>query len=144
MMVPCEQSGEARDAAPGVIPAHWRGLWQRHKRQAAGVNVTVANAGVVLTATLAERLGLEQLVDATVDLGDRTGAARPGRKVMTLVQSMVLGGDCIDDAEVLRSGDTEAVLPHRAMAPSTLGTFLRSFTFGHSRQLDKVVATALR
>src|SRR6266508_1833988 len=37
MMVPCEQSGEARNAAPGVIPAHRRGLWQRHKRQAAGV-----------------------------------------------------------------------------------------------------------
>src|SRR6266508_3970995 len=103
----------------------------------------VANAGVVLTATLAGRLGLEELVDDTVDLGDRTGAARPGRKVMTLVQSMVLGGDCIDDADVLRSGATEAVLAHRAMAPSTLGTFLRSFTFGHVRQLDKVTAVAL-
>lgn len=103
----------------------------------------VANAGVVLTAILAERLGLQQLVDDAVDLGDRTGGARPGRKVMTLVQSMALGGDCIDDADVLRSGDTEAVLPHRAMAPSTLGTFLRSFTFGHVRQLDKVAAAAL-
>src|SRR6266508_2383867 len=79
----------------------------------------------------------------TFDLGDRIGAARPGRKVMTLVQSMVLGGDCIDDADVLRSGATEAVLAHRAMAPSTLGTFLRSFTFGHVRQLDKVTAVAL-
>ncbi len=103
----------------------------------------VANAGVVLTATLAGRLGLEELVDDTVDLGDRTGAARPGRKVMTLVQSMVLGGDCIDDAGVLRSGDTEAVLPHRPMAPSTLGTFLRSFTFGHVRQLDRVAGIVL-
>ncbi|HYU94460.1 MAG TPA: IS1380 family transposase [Actinomycetota bacterium] len=103
----------------------------------------VANAGVVLSTTLAERLGLERLIDNTVDLGDRIGAARPGRKVMTLVQSMVLGGDCIDDADVLRSGATEAVLAHRAMAPSTLGTFLRSFTFGHVRQLDKVTAVAL-
>ncbi len=103
----------------------------------------VANAGVLLTATLAERLGLEQLVDDAVDLGAIAGAARPGRKVMTLVQSMVLGGDCIDDAEVLRSGDTEAVLPHRPMAPSTLGTFLRSFTFGHVRQLDRVLGIAL-
>ena len=103
----------------------------------------VANAGIVLTATLAERLGLEQLVDETLDLGDRAAAARPGRKVMTLVQSMVLGGDCIDDSDVLRSGDTQSVLPHRPMAPSTLGTFLRSFTFGHVRQLDKVSAQAM-
>ncbi len=103
----------------------------------------VANVGVLLTATLAERLGLEQLVEEAVELGDRAGAARPGRKVMTLVQSMVLGGDCIDDADVLRSGDTEAILPHRPMAPSTLGTFLRSFTFGHVRQLDRVSGTAL-
>lgn len=98
----------------------------------------VANAGLFLTATLAERLGIEQAVDETLDLGDRPGAARPGRKVMTLVGSMLAGGDCIEDADVLRSGATEAVLPHKVMAPSTLGTFLRSFTFGHVRQLDKV------
>ena len=103
----------------------------------------VANAGLVLTATLAERLGMEALVDEMVDLGDRPGAARPGRKVMTLLQSMVAGGDCIDDADVLRSGATQAVLPHRVMAPSTIGTFLRSFTFGHVRQLDKVAEALL-
>ncbi|MDP9341379.1 MAG: IS1380 family transposase [Actinomycetota bacterium] len=103
----------------------------------------VANAGLVLTATLGARLGLEALVDETVDLGQRPGAARPGRKVMTLVQSMVAGGDSIDDADVLRSGATEQVLAHRVMAPSTLGTFLRSFTFGHVRQLDKVAEAAL-
>ena len=51
----------------------------------------VANAGLVLTATLAERLGLEALIDETVDLGSRPGAARPGRKVMTLVASIVAG-----------------------------------------------------
>ncbi len=103
----------------------------------------VANAGLLLTATLAARLGLEALVDDMVDLGDRPGAGRPGRKVMTLVQSMVAGGDCIDDAEVLRAGATGGVLPHRVMAPSTLGTFLRSFTFGHVRQLDRVAEAAL-
>ena len=100
----------------------------------------VANAGLVLTATLGARLGLEALVDDMVDLGQRPGADRPGRKVMTLVQSMVAGGDSIDDADVLRAGATEQVLPHRVMAPSTLGTFLRSFTFGHVRQLDKVAS----
>ena len=88
----------------------------------------VANAGLLLTTTLAGRLGLEALVNAMVDLGDRPAAVRPGRKVMTLVQSMVAGGDCIDDADVLRSGATEQVLTHRVMAPSTLGTFLRSLT----------------
>jgi hypothetical protein len=76
----------------------------------------VANAGLLMTATLAERLGLEALVEEMVDLGLRPGAARPGRKVITLVQSMVAGGDCIDDADVLRSGATEQVLSHRVMA----------------------------
>jgi len=98
----------------------------------------VANAGLVLTASLAEILGIEALADEIVDLGDRAGASRPGRKVMTLVQSMVAGGDCIDDVDVLRCASTEAVLGHKAMAPSTCGTFLRSFTFGHVRQLDRL------
>jgi hypothetical protein len=97
----------------------------------------VANAGLVLSATLAERLGIEALVDQLVDLGDRPGHHLPGRKVLTLVHAMVAGGDCIDDADVLRTGSTAAVLGHRVVAPSTLGTFLRSFTFGHVRQLDR-------
>jgi hypothetical protein len=103
----------------------------------------VANAGVMLPAVLAARLGIEQLVDRTVDLGDRPGAAHPGRKVMTLVSAMALGADCIDDCDVLRSGRTDQVLGHQIAAPSTLGTFLRSFTFGHVRQLDRVLADAL-
>lgn len=98
----------------------------------------VANAGLVLPATLADRLGIEAVVDELVDLGDRPGAHRPGRKVLTLVHALVAGGDCIDDADVLRTGSTAAVLGHRVMAPSTLGTFLRAFTFGHVRQLDRV------
>jgi hypothetical protein len=104
----------------------------------------VANAGVVLPAVLAGRLGLEALVNETVDLGERAGAANPGRKVMTLVSAMCLGADCIDDCDVLRSGQTSAVLGHRVAAPSTLGTFLRGFTFGHVRQLDRVLAVCLR
>lgn len=103
----------------------------------------VANAGLVLTASLAERLGIEALADDIIDLGDRPGASRPGRKVMTLVQSMVAGGDCIDDVDVLRCGSTEEVLGHKAMAPSTCGTFLRSFTFGHIRQLDRLAEAIL-
>ena len=103
----------------------------------------VANAGVLLPALLAGRLGLEALVEDTVDLGARVGAANPGRKVMTLVSAMMLGADCIEDCDVLRSGQTRAVLGHRVAAPSTLGTFLRAFTFGHVRQLDRVLAQAL-
>jgi hypothetical protein len=104
----------------------------------------VANAGVLLPAVLADRLGIEALVDRTVDLGDRAGAANAGRKVMSLVSAMTLGADCIDDCEVLRSGRTRAVLGHRVAAPSTLGTFLRALTFGHVRQLDRVLAVSLR
>jgi len=104
----------------------------------------VANAGVLLPAVLADRLGIEGLVDGMVDLGDRDGAANPGRKVMTLLSAMALGADCIDDCDVLRSGQTRAVLGHEVSAPSTLGTFLRAFTFGHVRQLDRVLADSLR
>ena len=103
----------------------------------------VANAGVLLPALLANRLGIEGLVEATVDLGDRDGAVNPGRKVMSLVSAMALGADCIDDCDLLRSGQTRAVLGHAVAAPSTLGTFLRAFTFGHVRQLDRVLAEAL-
>jgi hypothetical protein len=103
----------------------------------------VANAGLLLPSVLADRLGIEALVDQTVDLGDRPGAAHPGRKVMTLVSAMALGADCIDDCDVLRSGQTAAVLGHGVAAPSTLGTFLCAFTFGHVRQLDRVLAVTL-
>jgi hypothetical protein len=104
----------------------------------------VANAGVLLTSTLVKRLSLERLVDETVDLGERPGAAKPGRKVCSLVHAIVLGADSIDDCDVLRAGGTEALVGHRVMAPSTLGTFLRSFSFGHVRQLDRVLAESLR
>jgi Transposase DDE domain group 1 len=104
----------------------------------------VANAGLILVGTLVLRLGLERLVNTTVRLGGRVGGALPGRKVLTLVHAMVAGGSHIGHAEVLRSGGSEAVLPHRVMAPSTLGTFLRAFTFGHVRQLEAVVGETLR
>jgi hypothetical protein len=103
----------------------------------------VANAGLLLPATLAERLGVEAIVDELVDLGERPGHHRPGRKVLTLVHAIVAGADCIDDADLLRTGSTAAVLGHRVMAPSTLGTFLRCFTFGHVRQLDRAAERLL-
>jgi hypothetical protein len=103
----------------------------------------VANAGLLLVATLAVRLDLERLVNSMVRLAGRVGGALPGRKVLTLVHSMVAGGSHIDHADVLRSGNTAGVLSHRVMAPSTLGTFLRAFTFGHVRQLEAVVGEVL-
>ncbi len=103
----------------------------------------VANAGLLLVATLAERLGLEELVDTSVHLDGQIGGARPGRKVLTLVEAIVAGASHINHADVLRSGNTAGVLGHRVMAPSTLGTFLRAFSFGHVRQLDTVMDRAI-
>jgi len=98
----------------------------------------VAGAGLALVATLSKQLGTYALANKLIDLGGRPGHALPGRKVLTLVHAMVAGADCIDDCDVLRSGATGKVLGHGVMAPSTLGTFLRSFTFGHVRQLDRL------
>jgi hypothetical protein len=102
----------------------------------------VSDAGIVLVATLAERLGIAALAGRFVRLGERVGAANTGRKVMTLIYAMVLGADCIDDCDVLRTGRLSALLG-RVAAPSTLGTFLRAFTFGHVRQLDRLLAETL-
>lgn len=99
----------------------------------------VANAGLVVTATLMARLGLEALINRHV----KTGSANPGRKVLTLVAAMLAGGTHIDHVDVLRAGATGRVLPFVVAAPSTVGTFLRSFTFGHLRQLDAVLARTL-
>ena len=98
----------------------------------------VANAGLILPVTLAQHLGLGELVDNHVDLGRAPGRANAGDKVLTLVASALAGGDCIDDADVLRTGGTARALGGTVKAPSTLGTFLRSFQWGHVRQLDRV------
>src|SRR3954465_10890149 len=104
----------------------------------------VCDAGVMLVATLAERLGIEALAGRLVRLRrDRSGAANAGRKVMALVYAMVLGADSIDDTGVLRAGRTARLVGGWMPAPSTLGTFLRAFTFGHVRQLDALLGHAL-
>ena len=109
-----------------------------HIRVAFDDHRLVANAGLMLPATLALRLGLGELVDRYLDLGNAPGRANTGDKLLTLVASALAGGDCIDDADALRSGSTGRVLGCRVKAPSTLGTFLRSFRWGHVRQLDRV------
>ena len=98
----------------------------------------VADAGLLLPATLAGHLGLQELADSCVDLGDAPGRANAGDKLLTLIASALAGGDCIADADALRSGGTASVLGCTVKAPSTLGTFLRSFRWGHVRQLDRV------
>jgi hypothetical protein len=104
----------------------------------------VANAGLVVPATLASKLDLERLVDTTVDLGARPGAANSGAKAATVIFGMLAGGRCIDDLDVLRAGATARLLPFRVAAPSTVGTWLRSFSFGHVRQLDRVLDRLLQ
>jgi hypothetical protein len=69
--------------------------------------------GLPLPATLAERLGIEQAADQLVNLGDRPGAARPGRKLLTWSMPWSPAGTCIDDVELLRCRSTQAVLGHR-------------------------------
>ena len=98
----------------------------------------VANAGLILPVTLAHHLGLGELVARHVDLGRAPGRANTCDKMMTLVASALAGGDCIDAAAALRAGGTDRVLGCVVKAPSTLGTFLRSFRWGHVRQLDRV------
>ena len=104
----------------------------------------VSDAGIALVATLAERLGIERVAGRLVQLSrERPGAANVGRKVMALVYAMLLGADSIDGCELLRAGRTRRLLGGWLPAPSTLGTFLRAFTFGHVRQLDRLLAEAI-
>ena len=98
----------------------------------------VNNAGLILPATLVQHLGLPQLVQQRLGLGDAPGRANTGDKIVTLVASALAGGDCINDADVLRTGGTAGAIGCVVKAPSTLGTFLRSFRWGHVRQLDRV------
>ena len=98
----------------------------------------VANAGLILPATLGRHLGLPELVDRRLDLGRAPGRANTGDKVMTLVASALAGGDCIDDADVLRTGGDGWRHRLRGQGAIHPGDLLRSFRWGHVRQLDRV------
>lgn len=104
----------------------------------------VADAGLVLAAALMGRLGVVGAVDASVGLGDRPAGASPGRKVATVVAAMLGGATHIDHVDRLRAGATRRVVGFAPAAPSTVGTFLRSFTWGHVRQLDRAAGVVLR
>ena len=99
----------------------------------------VANAGLLLSATLALHLGLRELADHHLDFGGAPGRANTGDKLLTLIASALAGGDYVDDTDALRAGGTAGVLSCVVKAPSTLRTFLCSFRWGgHVRQLDRV------
>ena len=100
----------------------------------------IACAGLVPAVALADRIGLRDLADEWLTVPGSRGTA--GVKVMSLVAGMLAGADSIDDMDLLRHGGMDKVFDGMR-APSTLGTFLRGFTFGHVRQLDAVAARAL-
>jgi hypothetical protein len=101
----------------------------------------VSSAGLVPVLALADRAGLRDLADEHLSVPGDKGSSG-GLKVASLVAGMVAGADSIDDMAVLRHGGMGRLFA-RAYAPSTLGSFLRAFTFGHVRQLDAVAARFL-
>jgi len=105
----------------------------------------ISDAGLMVTATLAQRLGIEQLVNESVWLDPRApGACLPGRKVMSLVHGMLAGADSIDDMNVLRAGSTGLILGHRVMAPSRSGRFCARSRSGTSVNLTGCSTRHLR
>ena len=104
----------------------------------------IADAGLIPVIALAERIGLPELVSdrVTITAADNSAGANPAAKVMSLLAGMVAGADSITDTDRLRhAGMSIAFTGIRA--PSTTGTFLRSFTHGHVQQLNAVHRGAL-
>lgn len=101
----------------------------------------VSAAGLVPVMRLAERAGLSVLAQRRLTVPSDKGA-NAGAKVAALVAGMLAGADSLDDMNVLRHGGMRSVFD-RVYAPSTLGSFLRAFTFGHVRQLDAVASRFL-
>ena len=85
----------------------------------------VPNAGLLAPALIAQKLGIAELVDERVDLGDRPGAANSGAKALTVIGAALAGGDSIEDCDVLGSGAAPQVFDD-LRAPSTVETWLRS------------------
>jgi hypothetical protein len=101
----------------------------------------VSSAGLVPVMTLAQQTGLLDLLEEKVRITApriKSGSANPAPKLATVVAGMVAGADCIDDIDVLRSGGMKTLFDD-VYAPSTVGTLLREFTFGHARQLESVL-----
>jgi hypothetical protein len=105
----------------------------------------VSLAGLVPVMRLAEQTGLTDLLAQKVCIAEpriKSGAANPAPKLATLIAGMCAGADCIDDVDVVRSGGMKALFGG-VYAPSTIGTLLREFSFGHARQLESVLGAHL-
>ena len=105
----------------------------------------VSSAGLVPVLELAEQTGLSRLIGEHVDLPStrvKSGAVNPAGKLTSIIAAMMCGADSIDDVNVLRAGGTPRVFDE-VYAPSTLGIFLREFTFGHANQLAAVARAHL-
>lgn len=105
----------------------------------------VSAAGLVPVLELAEQTGLSELIGEHVDLPStrvKSGAVNPVGKLTSIIAGMMCGADCIDDVDVLRAGGTPRVFDE-VYASSTLGIFLREFTFGHANQLAAVTRAHL-
>ena len=101
----------------------------------------VSCAGLVPVMTLAEQTGLAGCSprrSASPRRGSSPGSANPAPKLATLIAGMCAGADCIDDIDVVRAGGMKTLFDG-VYAPSTVGTLLREFTFGHARQLESVL-----
>jgi hypothetical protein len=101
----------------------------------------VSDAGLVPLLGLAEQTRLPQIIDAKVSIKApriKSGSANPVPKLLSVVAGMCSGADSIDDLDMLRAGGM-AILFDGVYAPSTLGTLLREFSFGHARQLESVL-----
>ncbi|MBV9844702.1 MAG: IS1380 family transposase [Kutzneria sp.] len=106
----------------------------------------VSLAGLVPAMGLAEQTGLNELLAEKVSITApriKSGSANPAPKLATLIAGMCAGADSIDDVDVLRSGGMTTLFD-RVYAPSTIGTLLREFSFGHARQLESVLGEHLR
>src|SRR6478609_2593445 len=101
----------------------------------------VSCAGLVPVMTLAAQTGLPRLLADKIDIAVpriTSGSANPSPKLTTVIAGMCAGADSIDDLDVVRSGGMKALFDG-VYAPSTVGTLLREFTFGHARQLESVL-----
>lgn len=101
----------------------------------------VSYAGLVPLLGLAEQTRLPSLLAEKVSIKTpriKAGSADPAPKVLTVIAGMCAGADSIDDLDVLRAGGMP-ILFDKVYAPSTLGTLLREFSFGHARQLESVL-----
>jgi hypothetical protein len=105
----------------------------------------VSCAGLVPVMALAEQAGLTRLLNNKIRIEStrvKSGAANPAPKLATLIAGMCAGADYIDDVDLVRAGGMKTLF-ERVYAPSTVGTLLREFTFGHARQLDSVLSEHL-